>query len=114
MIITHEQTFVAQVGGRAQSVTVEGTRFDTGPSLLLFPDKYREVTFFKVIPNLRAGWACSDHPIVWNGCTASSITPLPQIQLQMGPSVFDTGRRKSTLHAESKTLCHPGGRCSRL
>ena len=33
-----------QVGGRAQSVEVEGGyRFDTGPSLLLFPDKYREV-----------------------------------------------------------------------
>ena len=33
----------SQVGGRAQSVTVAGTRFDTGPSLLLFPKKYREV-----------------------------------------------------------------------
>ena len=25
-------------------MTVAGTRFDTGPSLLLFPDKYREVS----------------------------------------------------------------------
>lgn len=32
-----------QVGGRAQSVELGGCRFDTGPSLLLFPDKYREV-----------------------------------------------------------------------
>lgn len=32
----------SEVGGRAQSVTVDGCRFDTGPSLLLFPQKYRE------------------------------------------------------------------------
>lgn len=34
---------IPQVGGRAQSVVAGGCRFDTGPSLLLFPDKYREV-----------------------------------------------------------------------
>lgn len=30
-----------QVGGRCASVHVDGYRFDTGPSLLLFPDTYR-------------------------------------------------------------------------
>jgi len=30
------------VGGRLQSVTIEGLRFDTGPSLLLFPDTYHQ------------------------------------------------------------------------
>lgn len=30
------------MGGRAASVTLGGCRFDTGPSLLLFPDKYKE------------------------------------------------------------------------
>ncbi|KAK9823667.1 hypothetical protein WJX72_004529 [[Myrmecia] bisecta] len=32
----------SEVGGRAQSLHVDSCRFDTGPSLLLFPDKYRE------------------------------------------------------------------------
>lgn len=32
----------AEVGGRMASVVVDGCRWDTGPSLLLFPDKYRE------------------------------------------------------------------------
>lgn len=31
-----------QVGGRCQSVTRAGHRFDTGPSLLLFKHKYEE------------------------------------------------------------------------
>ncbi|GAB4816450.1 hypothetical protein N2152v2_003496 [Parachlorella kessleri] len=31
-----------EVGVRAQSVELGGCRFDTGPSLLLFPDKYKE------------------------------------------------------------------------
>lgn len=30
------------VGGRCQSEYIHGYRFDTGPSLLLFPDKYKE------------------------------------------------------------------------
>jgi phytoene dehydrogenase-like protein len=34
--------FVHQVGGRCQSVWQDGYRFDTGPSLLLFPDEYRK------------------------------------------------------------------------
>ena len=33
-----------EVGGRMQShKTAAGYRFDTGPSLLLFPEQYREV-----------------------------------------------------------------------
>ena len=32
----------SNVGGRLQSVTIEGVRFDTGPSLLLFPDTYQQ------------------------------------------------------------------------
>lgn len=32
----------AEVGGRCQSVWQDGYRFDTGPSLLLFPDEYRK------------------------------------------------------------------------
>lgn len=32
-----------QVGGRLQSMTLDGCCFDTGPSLLLFKDKYIEV-----------------------------------------------------------------------
>lgn len=32
----------AKVGGRMQSEYLDGWRFDTGPSLLLFPDKYYE------------------------------------------------------------------------
>lgn len=31
-----------RVGGRLQSVSRSGYRFDTGPSLLLFPDTYRQ------------------------------------------------------------------------
>lgn len=31
-----------EVGGRVQSATLDGWRFDTGPSLLLFPQKYAE------------------------------------------------------------------------
>lgn len=34
---------VLQVGGRCQSNYVNGYRFDTGPSLLLFPNTYKEV-----------------------------------------------------------------------
>lgn len=34
---------VLQAGGRAQTVQHGQFRFDTGPSLLLFPDTYRQV-----------------------------------------------------------------------
>ncbi len=34
---------VLQAGGRAQTVRHGEFRFDTGPSLLLFPDTYRQV-----------------------------------------------------------------------
>jgi hypothetical protein len=35
---------LSQVGGRCQSIDRDGYRFDTGPSLLLFPDTYRKVS----------------------------------------------------------------------
>ena len=35
---------VLQAGGRAQTVQHGQFRFDTGPSLLLFPDTYRQVS----------------------------------------------------------------------
>jgi phytoene dehydrogenase-like protein len=45
---------VVQAGGRAQTVQHGAFRFDTGPSLLLFPDTYRQVQLASYLPTLVA------------------------------------------------------------
>jgi phytoene desaturase len=60
------------VGGRANELRIDGYRFDTGPSLLLMPDVYRElfaaagrriedyVTLLPMEPNYRVHLAGGD------------------------------------------------------
>jgi hypothetical protein len=58
-----------QVGGRAQSLWAgpdSAFRFDTGPSLLLFPDKYREVRYTSQAPASCSG--CEVAPVHGSAC----------------------------------------------
>ena len=52
----------AQAGGRLQSTDSAGFRHDTGPSLLLFPDKCVQLWLFWLLPTHHQREPTSHHP----------------------------------------------------